>query len=164
MVELLQILLSFAFFSLIITVPINIFDSKISISKKTIILDLASFNLIINCNILLLISFLPISLNVFNFFFILIYFIVFIYIYFIKTFRFNLFKNFIQSISIFLIIFLIISTNIANELILGWDAKFFYYIKALFFIENQNFVDLNKFTANAFHPHLGSFFWAFFGI
>ena len=110
----------------------------------------------------LLISFLPLSLSLFNFFFIFIYSAIFIYIYFIKNFRFSLIKNFIQSISIFLIIFLIISTNVDSELNLGWDAKFFYYIKALFFIENQNFGDLNKFTSNVFHPHLGSFFWAFF--
>ena len=58
--------------------------------------------------------------------------------------------------------FLILSISVAAELNLGWDAKYFYYIKALFFIENQNLGDLNKFSANAWHPHLGSFFWAFF--
>ena len=162
MIEFLQILLAFILFSLIITVPVNIFNSKIFISKKYFSLDVASFNLILNCNILLLISFLPLSLNLFNFFFIFIYSAIFIYIYFIKNFRFNLIKNFIQSISIFLIIFLIISTNVSGELNLGWDAKYFYYIKALFFIENQHFEDLNKFAANVWHPHLGSFFWAFF--
>ena len=162
MIEFLQILLTFILFSLIITVPVNIFNSKIFISKKYFSLDVASFNLILNCNILLLISFLPLSLSLFNFFFIFIYSAIFIYIYFIKNFRFNLIKNFIQSISIFLIIFLIISTNVAGELNLGWDAKYFYYIKALFFIENQSFGDLNKFASNSFHPHLGSYFWAFF--
>ena len=30
------------------------------------------------------------------------------------------------------------------------------------FIDNQNFSDLKKFVHNAYHPHLGSFFWAFF--
>ena len=162
MIEFLQILLTFILFSLIITVPVNIFNSKIFINRKYYNLDVASFNLILNCNILLLISFLPFSLSAFNLFFIFIYSIIFIYIYFIKNFRFNLIKNFIQSISIFLIIFLIISTNVAGELNLGWDAKYFYYIKALFFIENQSFGDLNKFVHNEYHPHLGSFFWAFF--
>ena len=154
MIEFLQIFLAFIFFSLIITVPINIFDSKIFMKKKYYGLDVASFNLILNCNILLLISFLPFSLTILNLFF--------IFIYFIKNFKLNLMKNFIQSIFVFLIIFLIISTNVAGELNLGWDAKYFYYIKALFFIENQNFGDLNKFADNLFHPHLGSYFWAFF--
>ena len=162
MIEFLQIFLAFIFFSLIITVPINIFDSKIFMKKKYYGLDVASFNLILNCNILLLISFLPFSLTILNLFFIFIYFGIFIFIYFIKNFKLNLMKNFIQSIFVFLIIFLIISTNVAGELNLGWDAKYFYYIKALFFIENQNFGGLNKFAENLFHPHLGSYFWAFF--
>jgi len=162
MIEFLQILLSFFLFSLIITVPVNIFYSKLFISKKFFSLDIASFNLILNCNILLLLSFLPFSLKLYNLFFIIIYFTIFIYIYFVKNFSFNLFKKFIQSISILLIIFLIISTNVASELNLGWDAKYFYYIKALFFIENQHFGDLNKFAANVWHPHLGSFLWGFF--
>ena len=162
MIEFLQIFLAFIFFSLIITVPINIFDSKIFMKKKYYGLDVASFNLILNCNILLLISFLPFSLTILNLFFIFIYFGIFIFIYFIKNFKLNLMKNFIQSIFVFLIIFLIISTNVAGELNLGWDAKYFYYIKALFFIENQNFGDLNKFADNHFHPHLGSYLWAFF--
>ena len=162
MIEVLQILLSFILFFLIITVPINIFNSKLFFSKKLFSLDIASFNLIINCNILLLISLLPFSLRLYNLFFIIIYSTIFIYIYFIKNFRFSLFKNFIQSTSILLIIFLVISINVAGELNLGWDAKHTFYIKALFFIENQHFGDLNKFANNNWHPHLGSFLWAFF--
>ena len=107
MIEFLQIFLAFIFFSLIITVPINIFDSKIFMKKKYYGLDVASFNLILNCNILLLISFLPFSLTILNLFFIFIYFGIFIFIYFIKNFKLNLMKNFIQSIFVFLIIFLI---------------------------------------------------------
>ena len=162
MIELFQILLSFILFFLIITVPINIFNSKPFINKNFFCLDVASFNLILNCNILLLISILPLSLKLSNLLFVFIYSAAFIYIYLIKNFNFNLFKNFIQFISIFFIIFLIISTNVAGELILGWDAKYFYYIKALFFIDNQNFSDLKTFVHNAYHPHLGSFLWAFF--
>ena len=40
--------------------------------------------------------------------------------------------------------------------------QYFYYIKALFFIDNQNFSELKKFIHYSYHPHLGSFFWAFF--
>ena len=162
MIEISQILLSFILFSLIITVPVNIFNYKMFVNKKFFNLDIASFNLILNCNILLLMSILPISLRLYKPLFIFSYLIIFIYIYFIKNFKFNLLKNFIQFISIFFIIFFIISTNVASELNLGWDAKYFYYIKALFFIENQHLGNLNKFIHNAWHPHLGSFFWAFF--
>jgi len=168
MIELLQIILSFFIFFLMITVPINIFNSELFIKKNFFSLDLASFNLLLNCNILLLLSFLPISLSSYNLFFIFLYIFIFIYIYFIHNYKFNLYKNFIQFLSILIVIFLIISINVAGELNLGWDAKYFWYIKALFFIENQNFYDLNKFIyignveINAFHPHLGSYFWAFF--
>ena len=162
MIEISQILLSLILFSLIVTVTVNIFNYKMFVNKKFFNLDISSFNLILNCNILLLMSILPISLRLYNSLFIFSYLIVFIYIYFIKNFKFNLLKNFIQFISIFFIIFFIISTNVASELNLGWDAKYFYYIKALFFIENQHLGDLNKFTNNVWHPHLGSFYWAFF--
>ena len=162
MIEILQMLLSIILFALIIMVPFNIFNTKLFIGKNFFCLDVASFNLIINCNILLLISLLPFSLRLYNLFFIIIYSTIFIYIYFIKNFRFSLFKNFIQSTSILLIIFLVISINVAGELNLGWDAKHTFYIKALFFIENQHFGDLNKFANNNWHPHLGSFLWAFF--
>ena len=70
MIEFLQIILSFFLFFLIITVPINIFNSKSFINKKFPSLGIASFNLILNCNILLLLSFLPISLGAYNLFFI----------------------------------------------------------------------------------------------
>jgi len=162
MIEFLQIILSFFVFFLIITVPINIFNSKLLINKKFFSIDVASFNLILNCNILLLLSILPISLGSYNLFYIFCYLFIFIYIYFIQNYNFNLYKNFILFLSIFFVVFLIISANVAVELNLGWDAKYFYYIKALFFIENQNFSDLNKFTYNDWHPHLGSYFWAFF--
>ena len=162
MIELSQIFLSFILFSLIITVPFNILNSKILISKNFFSLDIASFNLILNCNILLLISILPISLRIYNFLFILLYLLIFIYLYFLKNCKLNLLRNFFQFIFIFFIIFFIISINVAGELNLGWDAKYFYYIKALFFIENQNFADLKNFIHNAYHPHLGSFYWAFF--
>ena len=164
MIELLQIILIFFLFILIITVPFNIFNSKLFISKNFFSLDIASFNLILNCNILLLLSFLPISLDTYNLFFIFLYIFIFIYIYFVRNFKFNLYKDFIQFLSIFIIIFLVISTNVAGELTLGWDTKISFYIKTLFFVENQNFFDLKKFVYSSWHPHLGSYFWAFFGM
>ncbi len=162
MIEFLQIILSFFLFFLIITVPINIFNSKLFINKKFSSLGIASFNLILNCNILLFLSILPIALSSYNLFFIFLYIFIYIYIYFIQNFKFDLYKKFIQFLSIFFIIYLIVATNVAGELILGWDARFFYYINALFFVENQNLYDLDKFAYGTWHPHLGSYFWAFF--
>jgi len=140
MIEFLQIILSFFLFFLMITVPINIFNSELFIKKNFFSLDTASFNLLLNCNILLFLSFLPISLGSYNLFFIFLYIFIFIYIYFVRNFKFNLYKDFIQFLSIFIIIFLVISTNVAGELTLGWDTKISFYIKTLFFVENQNFL------------------------
>ena len=162
MIEFLQIILSFFLFFLIITVPINIFNPKLFINKNFSSLEIASFNLILNCNILLFLSILPIALSSYNLFFIFLYLFIFIYIYFIQNFKFDLYKKFIQFLSIFFIIYLIISTNVAGELVLGWDAKYFYYINALFFVENQNLYDLDKFAYGTWQPHLGTYIWAFF--
>ena len=57
---------------------------------------------------------------------------------------------------------MIIAINVANELNLGWDAKFFYYIKTLFFVENQILYDIKKISFGTWHPHLGSYYWAFY--
>ena len=67
MIELLQIIFIFFIFFLLLTVPINIFNTNLLNSKNKYNLDIASFNLLINCNILLLLSIIPIALNSYNY-------------------------------------------------------------------------------------------------
>jgi hypothetical protein len=136
--------------------------SKIFNKNKFSVLDISTFNLIINLNVLLLLSFLPISLNIINLILAFIYFCLFTYKYLIQNNEFSFIISFFKSKIIFLIIFLIIGINVAATLDLGWDAKYFYYIKALFYIQGQNFSNLQSFEHNVYHPHLGSFLWAFF--
>ena len=45
---------------------------------------------------------------------------------------------------------------------MGWDAKYFYYIKTLFFYEGLNLAEIKNFSDYHWHPHLGSYIWAFF--
>jgi hypothetical protein len=97
-----------------------------------------------------------------NLILIFIYFPFFIYKYLIQNKEFYFIINFFKFKVIFFIIFFIISINVAATLDLGWDAKYLYYIKSLFYIQGQNFTDLQTFKLNVFHPHLGSFLWAFF--
>ena len=52
--------------------------------------------------------------------------------------------------------------DIAAKLNLGWDAKWFWYIKSLYFFQNYNFSYLSQYEFNSFHPHFGSYLWAFF--
>ena len=162
MIEILQILIIFFIFSLMCFMPFNVLDSKIFSKKSFFFLDIATFNLIINFNILLLLSILPTSLDISNLIYLILYISLFIYLYLLKNYKLNLLKDFFQFKIIFFIIFLILSINVAGELNLGWDAKYFYYIKALFYIQGQNFSDLENFTHNIYHPHLGSYLWAFF--
>ena len=162
MIELLQIILIFFIFGLIITVPINVFNSKLLDKKNRFNLDIASFNLLLNCNILLLLSIVPVALSSYNFIYILISLLIFVYTYIYKNFELKKYKKSFEIILIFFVIFFIISVSVATELKFGWDAKYFYYTKALFFVEDQILYDIKRFIFGTWHPHLGSYYWAFF--
>ena len=162
MLEILQIPIIFIIFSLMLFVPLNVNKSKILNTNRLFFLDVAAFNLIINFNILLLLSIIPISLNLLNITYCIFYFLFFINIYFLKDKKKNILIGNFKFISTLFIIFVIISINVAAELNLGWDAKYFYYIKALFYIQGQNFSNLESFVHNTYHPHFGSYLWAFF--
>lgn len=155
MSELAQVIFIFFIFQLFLFVPLNVFK------EKKYLMEVSALNLILNCNILLILSLLPVSINKYSNFLIITYLLIFLSQYLLGKLIYNLKRNFIEFF-IFFIIFLTVSINIASTLNLGWDAKYFYYIKSLFFIENQTFLDLKDFSYNAWHPHLGSFIWAFF--
>ena len=161
MIESLQIIIAFFCFAILTIVPFNIFNSKKIFHTNYNILDLASFNLITNCTVLLFFSILPITLKDYNLFFYIVLVTIFFYSYVLKFKNINNFKDYYLQLILFFLVFFIVSIDVASKLYLGWDAKYFYYIKALFFVEGQNFYDLNKFE-NIFHPHLGSFLWAFY--
>lgn len=161
MIEIINIIIALFSFLLITFVPLNIFALKNKIFNSCSSLDLASFNLILNCNILLIFSLLPLPLESYSYIYYSFLIVLYFYSYFLKFKNFKEFKNVIINIILFASIFFIISINVTAKLKLGWDAQFFYYIKSLFFIEGQNFYDLNKFQYG-FHPHLGSFFWSFY--
>jgi len=161
MIESFQIIIAFFCFAILTIVPFNIFNSKKIFQTNYNILDLASFNLITNCTVLLFFSILPITLKDYNLFYYIVLVAIFFYSYVLKFKNINIFKDYYLQLIIFFFVFFIVSIDVASKLYLGWDAKYFYYIKALFFVEGQNFYDLNKFE-NIYHPHLGSFLWAFY--
>ena len=161
MIESFQIIIAFFCFAILTIVPFNIFNSKKIFHTNYNILDLASFNLITNCTVLLFFSILPITLKDYNLFFYIVLVTIFFYSYVLKFKNINNFKDYYLQLILFFLVFFIVSIDVASKLYLGWDAKYFYYIKALFFVEGQNFFDLNKFE-HIYHPHLGSFLWAFY--
>ncbi len=68
MIESLQIIIAFFCFAILTIVPFNIFNSKKIFHTSYNIIDLASFNLITNCTVLLFFSILPITLKDYNLF------------------------------------------------------------------------------------------------
>ena len=158
MIELFQILIFLTIFTSILFVPFNIFKEK-SLLKNLSILDKSSLNLATNLNILLLLSFLNFPLQIFQPIILIVYSLIFIFHY--KN-RVVLIREFLLSVSPILVIFCILSLSISSKLYLGWDAKFFYYIKSLYFFDGKTIFDLNQFSQNIWHPYFGSYLWGFF--
>ncbi len=158
MIEIIQIPLFFIIFILTLFVPINLFQNRPYLKNLSII-EKSSFNLALNLNILLFFSFLDYSVKSIQPILLVIYSIYFFANYYKNL---NLLKNFLILILPLFLVFFVLSINISTELFLGWDAKFFYYIKSLFFFENKSIFDLNNFSQNFWHPHFGSYLWGFF--
>jgi hypothetical protein len=156
MIEIIQIIAVFIIFSFLLILPINVTKKRDGILQNNY--HLLAYNLIINCNILLTLSFLTIPLSLTIKLISSIYIILFFINYSKNLYKININSN----IYIFFSIFFILSINIANEINLGWDAKYFYYNKALSFFEDNTFSNLKNINAYHFHPHFGSYLWAFF--
>ena len=166
MIEIIQIILFFLFFLIFTLLPlkINTQNTNKNINKKFHNFDKFAFNLIINLNILFLLSTLPININKYVLIFIFFYTFFFFYKYFFKNYKKNTIFNLIRLLYIPGLVFLCFSLIIANKLYLGWDAKYFYYVKSLFFFDGLSIKDLINFKDNIWHPPLGSFYWAFFWV
>ena len=153
MPELIEIFYMFGIFSLICLAPLNILKSKT---------NNLYLNLVINLNFLLIFSLLPFSISKYT-----IYIIIILLFFSIKNYylsKVNIKKiNFDKyRLILFVLTYIIISVQVASQLELGWDAKWFWYIKSLFYTQNKTFSELSNYIFNDFHPHLGSFLWAFF--
>ena len=157
MSEIISISLSFLIFCIFLYAPLNINRSKIFNFGSTH--QIGTANLIINLNFLILISLLPFKLSSYlSYYFTALLFIsIFNLFKKKKIFKFNK-----LILTLFFILFFIISLDIASKLNLGWDAKWFWYIKSLYFFQNYNFSYLSQYEFNSFHPHFGSYLWAFF--
>ena len=157
MSEILSITLSFFIFFLFLCAPLNINKSKIFKFGSTYQIGIA--NLIINLNFLIIISLLPFKLISYLPFYFSVLILISLF-YFLKKKEILKFDKLI--LSYFFVLFFLISLDIAVKLNLGWDAKWFWYIKSLFFFQNYNFSYLSQYEFNSFHPHFGSYLWAFF--
>jgi hypothetical protein len=158
MIEILQIIFFSLVFILLLFLPFNIF-SKVNFFNNVDVVEKTSLNLVINLNIFLLLSFLPLSIQSIQPIVVLSYSLILIISY---RKNFNLILKFLKSYLPLFVIFFLFSVHISTEIFLGWDAKYFYYIKSLFFYEGKTIFDLYKFEYSAWHPHYGSYLWGFF--
>ncbi len=160
MIELLQIIFFSLVFVLLLFLPLNIF-SRAKFFNNIDLVEKTSLNLAINLNILLLLSFLPLSIQSIQIFTISVYLLIFLISY---RKNIDLIFGFLKSFFPLFVIFFLLAIHISSELYLGWDAKGFYYIKSLFFYEEKTIFDLSKFEDSTWHPHFGSYLWSFFWI
>mgnify|MGYP001303364058 CR=1 FL=1 len=139
--------------------PLNIFDK----TNKELRINILNYNFIINFNILLFLSLISLPIKNYQLIYITILLLTFFYTLLVsKISYFHLIKKNIINFSIFYFSFFIIAINISSNLNFGWDAKYFYYIKSLFFFEGLGLNELREFEHNKWHPHFGSYLWAFF--
>jgi hypothetical protein len=154
MKEIILIFLQIIFIAIFFSNTFLQLNKKITINSLSFF-EKTSMNLILILNIFLMLSFINIDLKILYFIFFVINFSIFI-LNKINT----IYK---PNIYFLLLIFLtfLISIDLANNLYLGWDAKFFWYLKVLNFYENQSFENLKNIPAFDY-PHLGSYLWQLF--
>ncbi len=156
--EISLILLQILFIHLFFNNPI--FNTKITNKiikiKYFTNLDLIILNIIIFLNLLIIISIFSINTNYFFYIYILL-----ICLMMIKNFTKKISFNFNFTNIIILLIVFILSLDLAYTLLFGWDVQWFWYLKALNFYQDQNFLNLSKLPV-ADYPHLGPYIWAFF--
>jgi len=150
MPELIEISYMLLIFLLIGAAPLNIFKSG---SNNLY------FNLIINLNFLLLFSILPFQIQKYSVYLLFILFLLSIKNYYSFNDKIKTHKH---RLILIILTFLLISVQVASELELGWDAKFFWHNKSLFYSQNKTFLELSEYIYNDYHPHFGSYLWAFF--
>ena len=156
--EIIDIIYVFLIFCLFCLSPLNILQAKI-INFDSVRKNNFYYNLIINLNILLLFSLSPLKLTEYS-----LPILITLLLFCIKNYFFLLkdFKNSSSNIIFFILVFFILSVQVSSELNLGWDAKWFWYIKSLYYTQNQTFNELSNYVYNDYHPHFGSFLWSFF--
>ena len=156
MIEITLIILQVIFISIIFSGSFLQLIKKISINSLGWF-EKTSMNLILMLNIFFLISFIDSDLKILYLSFFFLNFLIFIIS---KTKNKSIYGFNIYFLYLILLTFLI-SIDLANNLFLGWDAKFFWFLKTLNFYENLNFYNLKNIPAFDY-PHLGSYLWHLF--
>ena len=158
MIEIISIFTSLISFSLISNFPVNNFlirkFSSISFSFSEVLL----INIFFNCNLLLLLSFFHIDLNLI--FFLLVIPSIILTILFYKQYLRLLKKN-IYLVTLFLVIYYSISILVIRKAHLEWDGLEHWIFKSTVYFNGGEYKDLVGLPFD-YYPHLGAYLWAFF--
>lgn len=151
------------FFIIFFLLSFNLF---LSLNKNSKISELSfseniAFNSVIFLNFILITSFFNINLNnIIICYFVFIFFLIIIYLSKFKTLFFFKKEDLIFSLLFFITSF-VIFLEVANNLVIGWDAQKFWIYKMLNFYNGNSITNLSN-LPNAWYPYLGSLVWSFF--
>ena len=129
----------------------NIFDKNKFLTKT----DIITLNILVFLNLFIFLSIFIIEIKYFFYTYLLLLFVTIIK-------NFNLIKlhtNYKDLV--ILLITIILSLDLAYELIFGWDVQWFWYFKALNLYSDQIFLNLKTLPVSDY-PHLGPYIWGFF--
>jgi len=161
MIEIFFLLLQLFIIYFFLSFNILVLNDKSILFKNSSAPENIAFNSIIFLNFILIISFLNLSLNkiVLSYSFYLAV-LVFFYLYKYKSLYISL-KDNVFYISLLLITSFVIFLEVANNLVIGWDAQKFWIYKTLNFYNGNTITNLSN-LQNPWYPYLGSLSWSFF--
>jgi len=158
MIEIFAIFLTLLSLTLFFNFPLNYFllnnISKIRFTHNESFL----INIVLNANILLLLSFFQINLN--QVFFVFIFGSIFFFIKFFKEYLELINRNIFTILS-FIIIFYSISIVLLKKAFLEWDGLAHWLFKSTVYFQGGTYEDLVGLPFD-YYPHLGTYIWAFF--
>ena len=158
MIEIFAIFLTLLSLTLFFNFPLNYFllnnISKIRFTHNESFL----INIVLNANILLLLSFFQINLN--QVFFVFIFGSIFFFIKFFKEYLELINRNIFTILS-FIIIFYSISIVLLKKAFLEWDGLAHWFFKSSVYFQGGTYEDLVGLPFD-YYPHLGTYIWAFF--
>lgn len=161
MVEIFLILLQFLIIFFFLSFNICILNDKNLSLRKLSIPENIAFNSIIFLNFILFLSFLNFNLNKIILIYVLfLFFLITIYLYKFKNLH-NYTKDNLLNFSLLFFASSIIFLEVANNLVIGWDAQKFWIYKTLNFYNENTITNLPN-LPNPWYPYLGSLSWSFF--
>ena len=161
MTEFFFIIAQFFIIYFLLSFNICVINTKNQNLKNFSLTENISFNTIIFLNFILIVSFFNVSLNIIiTSYLIYLSFLILFYLYKFK----NLFVTAKKSWFYFILLFftsIVIFLEVANNLVIGWDAQKFWIYKTISFFNGNSITELSN-LPNAWYPYLGSLSWSFF--